>query len=170
MRVVKFSNGAVTGTFVVMFNDLMHGPPAKIDFKNDNVVGKLEKWYEHIIDNDYKNIDGERYSLADIFDAETIPKKAGWKKIFNSPMNGAHISGVSSYEDEVVDYMLVDRNFNHNVSENYLIDIVPKGKIGTYYYIRGKTYPYSGNSNETIINLKFKSGDVYNTFINNIGL
>jgi len=61
----KFANGAITGAFAVMFNDLMHS----IKFKNINykiVVKELQKLYDNYDETTnpmlYKNMGGQIYS------------------------------------------------------------------------------------------------------------
>ena len=160
----KFANGAITGAFSMLFNDLMHSKdnftdeelkgiydayPKRNEVATDklyeNIGGPLEKWYKDK-PGDLANTGAVRLSVALNESGNTIPEAKGTYKGGDEKNYFISVSAMSKYLTKTYGTPATLRS-NQSVKNAIIwqsncnwrdatghLDIIYRGNVGSYYY------------------------------------
>ena len=171
----KFANGAITGAYGMLFNDLRHvaRPKRRVDLKSGNVVNPLLDWFKYMESVDFVNPDnGNVFYTADIIDPESALKDSdlanAWDDFINGAMNGTpSVNGYGVTSDgRSVKWTIIDKYFGNldHYKSNRLDQLNNSRVKDNYYKITVGVY------HEAKIILNIYSKSLYENYCKYLGL
>ncbi len=119
----KFSNGAVTGAFVVMFNDLMHDRPGKMNLNGKSSSEVLNHFIE-VSEYVYNNRSNNQFTFNEFFEGKynAISNKA-IIETSATPIDYITIEEFSFAPNEVINLGAANRSWSKTILCGYGIGV-----------------------------------------------